>query len=225
MANDFAKGMQFYGWKQGFSTLVDDQLTPQSITGIGSPFNYVNFGLLLLHGAYGTSEDCNYGVNCEQMYFPITSGTGAQYVSMSQMNFGEVVGTNGLKWMAIFACHSLYHVNWHSMQNQHVYPYNANLHLLLGSDTDCYDAPGLSSYWATYMQHGTQNGTYSPLTIQNAWYQAAAYCYQRDGGGYPTINLAVAGDTACMNDTLQSNSATSGTWTYVSKEVYPTYTP
>jgi hypothetical protein len=225
MANNFVDAMQGYGWKQGFSTLVDDKLTAQSLQGIANPFNDVDLGLLLLHGAYGDSEDCNGGVNCKQMYFPITSGSGAQYVSMSAMDFGELVGTNGLKWMAIFACHSLYHVNWQSMQSQRVYPYNGNLHLLLGSDTDCYDGLGLTTYWAAYMQHGTQSGVYSPLTIQQAWYQAAAYSYQNSGQSYPTISFAVAGDVACMNDSLQTNSTPSGTWTYVSKEVFPTYIP
>jgi hypothetical protein len=221
LANNFVDAMQGYGWRQGFSTLADDQLTAQSLKGnFANPFNYVDLGLLLLHGAYGDSKDCNGGINCKQMYFPITSGSGAQYVSMSDMDFGELVGTNGLKWMAIFACHSLYHVNWQSMQSQRVYPYNGDLHLLLGSDTDCYDALGLTTYWAAYMQHGTQNGVYSPLTIQNAWYQAAAFSYQHSGDTYPTIVFAVAGDQACMNDSLQTNSAPSGTWTYVSTTVY-----
>jgi hypothetical protein len=220
LANNFVDAMQGYGWKQGFSTLVDDKLTAQSLQGIVNPFNDVDLGLLLLHGAYGTSEDCNGGVNCMQMYFPITSGSGAQYVSMSAMDFGGPT-TNGLKWMAIFACHSLYHVNWQSMQSQRVYPYNGNLHLLLGSDTDCYDALGLTTYWAAYMQHGIKNGTYGPLTIQNAWYQAAAYAYQNSGPTYPTIVFAVAGDAACLGDSLQTNSTPSGTWTYTTQQVYP----
>jgi hypothetical protein len=224
-AKGFTETMKGYGWNSGLN-LAEDQLTVQSLTGTGSPFNKIglDLGLLLLHCAYGTSMDCTAN-GCMQMYFPIISGTSGQYLPMSQMKFGLVAGNSGLKWMAIFACHSLDHNNWQSMQNQQVEPYTSNLHLLLGSDTDCWGAPGLMSYWARNMVNGTNNQTYSPLTIQNAWYQAANYCYTHTGQTYPTISLAVAGDVACMGDTLQTNSTPTGTWTYMSKEVYPTFTP
>lgn len=219
IANGFTETMKHYGWNSGLN-LADNQLTIQSLTGTTSPFNSVDLGLLLLHGAYGTSMDFTAN-GCMQMYFPITFGTGGQYLPMSQMTLGEVAGTNGLKWMAIFACNSLYHVNWQSMQSQRVYPYTGTLHLLLGSDTVCFDALGLQTYWAQYMQQGTNTHTYIPLTIQNAWYQSANYCYHNTGQPYPTIVLAVAGDAACIGDTLQSNSIPTGTWTYDRQQVYP----
>jgi hypothetical protein len=220
-ANGFADTMKQYGWNSGLN-LAEDQLTVQSLSGNGSPFNQVDLGLLLLHGAYGTSMDCTTQPACMQMYFPITSGTSGQYLRMSQMNLGEVAGNNGLKWMAIWACQSLYHVNWQSMQSQHVYPYNGNLHMLLGSDTVCADGPGLLAFWAQYMAYGNSTN-YSPMTIQNAWYQAAKYVYANTGQSYPTIVLAVAGDEACIDDMLQTqtNSIPSGTWTYSTQQVYP----
>ena len=90
-------------------------------------------GLLMLHGTYGTAMDCTTQPHaCEQMYFPIQSGNFASYMRMSEMNFGGSSPTNGLKWMAILACNSLYHTAWNSMQSQQVKPYNGNLHLLLG---------------------------------------------------------------------------------------------
>jgi len=85
------------------------------------------------------------------MYFPIAAGTGSQYLRMSEMNFGGPTRTNGLKWMVLDACTSLYHVNWSSMQSQNVKPYNSNLHLLLGVDTDDSVEPLIGQYFADYM--------------------------------------------------------------------------
>jgi len=91
-----------------------------------------NLAVLLSHGAYGTGADGDdYAANgCRQMYFPITSGGGGEFLALSDMNLGGS-GTNGLKWFAILACTSLYPANWQDMQNYGVYPYNGNLHLLL----------------------------------------------------------------------------------------------
>jgi hypothetical protein len=218
LATDFAIGMKNGGWKSSF-TLVDNQLTTAKLTGSGTPFNQVNLGLLMLHGTYGTSEDYNGGVNCKQMYFPITSGTSAQYLSMSQMNFGGP-GTNGLKWMAIYACRSLQHSDWSSMQSQGVKPYNSNLHLLLGCDTVCFDANFMLGSWSLYMTYGNSTN-YNPMTIQNAWYQGAQYAYKISGVNYgTTLTFAVAGDSACVNDTLQTNSAPTGNWQYFTQQVW-----
>ena len=220
--NNFIAAMQKYGWGQGFYK-VDDQLNINDLRGGGTPFNSVNFGLLMLHGTYGTAAD--YTVNgCKQMYFPIASGTSAQYLRMSEMNLGGA-GTNGLKWMAIFGCYSLYRVNWTSMQNSGVQPYNSNLHLLLGADSLIYADSRITELLAQYMTmgKGTSPGTSpTPMTIQNAWYQAAYDAYH--GASIPngtTIIYAVAGDNACQNDTLQTNSTPGGSWFYETKQVYP----
>jgi len=60
------------------------------------------------------------------------------------------------------------------------------------------------------------------MTIQAAWYQAASYIYQNTGQNYgDPIIFAVAGDSACMNDSLQTNSTPLGSWTYVKQQVWP----
>jgi hypothetical protein len=137
---------------------------------------------------------------------------------MSAMSFGGSP-TNGLEWMAIFACSSLYHENWHSMMSANIKPYNSNLHLLLGLDTSGFETDNIMALWSSMMFFG-QNG--SPMPIQNAWFQAAIQGYQLDKPNYTgVIKFAVAGDSACSGDTLTSNSAPTGTWFYNSQQVYP----
>lgn len=209
--------MSKYGWGEGFGKF-DDQLNINDLRGSGTPFNSVNLGLLMLHGTYGSAAD--YTVSgCKQMYFPIASGTSAQYLRMSEMNFGGA-STNGLKWMAIMGCFSLYHVNWTSMQGQNIKPYNSNLHLLLGADTLIYTDNHIAELWAQYMAKGT-NGT--PMTIRQAWYQAAKDAYHQSSQNYGiTVKFVVAGDTACSDDSVTSNSSPSGVWFYDTPvQVYP----
>ncbi|MGH7975741.1 MAG: DUF6345 domain-containing protein, partial [Limisphaerales bacterium] len=133
-------------------------------------------------------------------------------------------GTSGLKWIVINACHSLYHVNWSSMQAQSVKPYNGNLHMILGCDTDDVIEPLLTQYFAKYILFGKTNGV--PMTIRDAWYQAAKDAYKQgtlNGTFYPVnpMDFAVAYDTACLNDTLKTNFVPQGTWNYVMQQVYP----
>jgi hypothetical protein len=202
--------MQHWGWSNSF-VKADDQLTLSNMKGSGTPFNQVNLGVFLTHGVYGTSSD-QYANGGEQMYFPITSGTSGQWLRMSDMNLGGV-GTNGLKWMALLSCHSLYHINWDNMQLNLVYPYNSYLHLLLGSDTDCNINTTLLQLWARYMNWGTSTN-YSPMTIRAAWYQAAKDAYK--GVPFPpgtVINFIVAGDEACFADSLQTWYSPDGNWT------------
>src|SRR5208337_2793117 len=114
-ADNFITAMRQWGW-QVAPVNADNQLQISALRGSGTFFNQSSLGVLLTHGTYGSSTD--YTANdCKQMYFPITSGTSIQYLRMSEMNLGGP-GTNGLKWMALPACFSLYHANWQSMQNQ-----------------------------------------------------------------------------------------------------------
>jgi hypothetical protein len=217
-ADNFISEMQYRGWTNRF-VKADDQLKLSDMQGSGTPFNQVNLGVFLTHGAYGTTADY-YANGCNQIYFPITSGTSAQWLRMSDMNLGDA-GTNGLKWMAIKGCHSLYHSDWSSMQYYGIHPYNSNLHSLLGADTDSATSATLMQLWARYMNFGTSTN-YSPLTLRAAWYQAATDAYK--GGQFPsgtTIIFAVAGDSACMDDSLQNYSQPQGGWTYHSKQVFP----
>jgi len=210
-ADNFVSEMQHWGWSKSF-VKADDQLRLSDMQGSGTPFNQVNLGVFLGHGTYGTTADY-YANACNQMYFPITSGTGAQWLRMSEMNLGGA-GTNGLKWMALKTCVSLYPSDWQSMQYYGVYPYNNNLHLLLGSATDSATSANLLQLWAKYMNWGTSTN-YNPLTIRAAWYQAAKDAYKNVSlPSGTTIKFVVAGDTACFDDKLQLNYLPSGSWQY-----------
>ena len=218
-AENFVSEMQHWGWTKGF-VKADDQLKLSDMQGSGTPFNQVNLGVFLGHGTYGTTSD-QYANACNQMYFPITAGTSAQWLRMSDMNLGGA-GTNGLKWIAFKTCVSLYPSDWQSMQYYGIHPYNSNLHLLLGSATDSATSATLLSLWAKYMNFGTSTN-YSPLTVRAAWYQAAKDAYR--GVQFPSgtvMKFGVAGDSACLDDLLQTNNAPQGSWTYPTPvQVYP----
>ncbi len=212
-ANNFISQMSHWGWQNSL-VKVDKTLSINDLIGIGTPLNNVNLGVFMAHGAYGTGGNgIDYAANgCMQMYYPVTSGGSAQYLRLSQMNLGGS-GTNGLKWMALLSCTSMQHDNFANMQSLGVYPYNSNLHLLLGVDTVNYTSSTLLWYWAKYMNYGTSTnaGAYNPMTIRNAWYQAARTAYA--GGHYAnTINFVVGGDTACSGDYVATNSAPGGVW-------------
>jgi hypothetical protein len=216
-ANGFVDAMQQFGWRCGFRK-TDNQFSINDLRGSGTMFNSVKIGVLLTHCTYGTSID--YAANqCKQMYFAITSGNGAQYLRMSEMNLGGP-GTNGLKWMALFGCNSLQHTDWSSMQSSGVYPYNSNLHLLLGSDSIVYSSSVILKYWGQYMCFG-RNG-FSPMTIHDAWYQSAQDAYRGHNYGN-TMKFAIAGDSACMGDYVQPGASSNpgGSWTYNSQQVWP----
>jgi hypothetical protein len=220
-AKNFISEMTHWGWQNTFN-YADNQFNIGQLRGSGTIFNNVTVGLLLLHGAYGTGGNgLDYAANqCRQMYFPITSGGSAQYLRFSEMNLGGS-GTNGLKWMAIHACNSLYHVNWSDMQSKGVKPYNSNLHLLLGCDTISYASPTLPWYWSRYMNYGTSTnaGNSDPLTIREAWYQGAQTAFQNQH--FPqNLIFAVAGDSACMDDKLQTNNVPTGSWSYDTRQIY-----
>jgi len=212
----FATEMQKMGWSLGLFK-SDDSLRMIDLQGNG-PFNQVDIGLLILHCAYGTSNDSTPGHPVKQMYFPITFGTGSSYLRMSDMDFGGITPTNGLKWMALAACSSLYHVNWSSMNSQSVKPYNSNLHLLLGADTVIDIQSRIGEYWAAYMLGDTN---ITPVnrgieTIRQAWYDAFHDAYQEEGGAHTVspMKLVIAGDNACLGDYLQTqtNTVLSGSW-------------
>jgi len=215
----FINTMQHNSWKGKILDKVDDKLKISDLQGSGSPFNDVNFGMLLLHGTYGTSLD--FAANqCFQMYFPIATGGAATYLRMSDMNWGGS-GTNGLRWMAIMACFSLQHNNWASMQNKGIKPYNANLHLLSGCDTTEYTSPGLLKHFANFMAWGETNR--NPLEVRVAWYKAAEndYAYAILPDGQTPLQFAVAGDLSCYHDKLSTNYNPTGTWFYEKSQVWP----
>lgn len=219
--SSFVKTMQYYGWSNPLNK-IDDQLNINDLRGSGTPFNNVNMGVLMLHGTYGAgSSAIDYAANgCKQMYFTVTSGGSAQYLRFSEMNLGGS-GPNGLKWMVIDACFSLYQANWSSMKNKGIYPYNGNLHMILGATTETWTSDLKWYNFARYMNYGRHN-FYSPYTIRNAYYQGNTDAFQNaplpEG---TTITLAVAGDSACLDDSLQTTNTPSGSWQWVSQPVYP----
>jgi hypothetical protein len=206
----------------------NDNLKISDLQGSGTFFNDVDLGLLAVHGTYGTSFDSTPGHPVKQMYFPIASGGSAQYLRMSDMNLGGSSSTNGLKWMALLACDSLFQTDWNSMKSQSVKPYNSNLHMILGCGTDFAAEPLIGQFWADYML-GLDPTTSKPqavMKIRDAWYQAANDAYKKVGPFVsipnPTV-LAVAADSNCSEDFLQTNSPPSeSTWNYYNnKTVYP----
>ncbi len=228
VANNFLMEMEKGCWKVGYFR-HDDALTLSSLQGSGTPFNTVDIGLLILHGAYGTSFDFSTGHQFKGIYFPIAAGGGAQYLRMPEMSLGGSSPTNGLKWMALMACTSLYQANWTSMINQNAKPYNGNLHMILGSQTDMAADPLIGQYWADYMlgDPNQKPKPRDPMTIRDAWYlaarQAYAFGYTHGVANYPNpITLAVYADPNCMGDTLQTNSLPiGGTWQRDSQIVFP----
>jgi hypothetical protein len=210
-------------WQSGF-TRGDDELTIGDLRGTNTPLNGVDVAFLLTHGTYGESQDFTAG-GCKQMYFPIASGNGAQFLRMSEMKFGGD-GTNGLKWLAFPACFSLYHVNWTSMQNQHIYPYNPGLHLLLGSDTVNYTGGKIGENWAKFMV-GDAKATppRSPVSIKTAWYLGSTFAYTNARARFDQVPIifAATGDSACQGDMLQTktNTVLSGSRFYETRQVYP----
>jgi hypothetical protein len=217
---NFVESMKKGNWSQGFAK-VDDKLAISDLRGSGTIYNSVKLGLLMLHGTYGTSQDFTSGAGgSKQMYFPITSGHGAAYLRMSEMSFGSS-DTNGLKWMAIAACNSLFHTDWNNMQSMGVKPYNANLHLFLGTDTVVWTDDHIMEIWAKYMTKGKGTNA-TPMKIKDAWINAAKDAYAQSGFNYTNaMKFAYAGDTSCIDDTTSSTTTPGGTWTYSSQTVWP----
>jgi hypothetical protein len=74
------------------------------------------------------------------------------------------------------------------------------------------------------MNYGTSTNaaSSSPLTIRLAWYQAARDAFHNVPFPSGTvINYSVAGDNACHDDTLQTNSSPAGTWFFDTQQVFP----
>lgn len=230
-AENFLTEMKKGCWSLGLLKANND-LKPFDLQGSLNPFNDVDIALLILHGAYGTSLDFTTGHPFKGIYFPIVLGGGAQYVRMSDMTLGGSSPTNGLKWMAILACTSLYQQNWSSMKSQGVKPYNGNMHMILGAATDVADEPLIGQFWADNIlgNPSAQPSPIPPMKIRDAWYAAGEAAYTIGvtngvGSFYPNpMKYAVAADGNCSEDSLQTNSVPSGSgvWSYYdSQQVFP----
>lgn len=106
------------------------------------------------------------------------------------------------------------------MNNAGVHPYNGNLHLLLGGDTVTWTSNLKWYNFARYLNYGRHN-FYSPYTIRDGYYQANTDAFQNaDLPSGTVITLAVAGDSACLDDSFQTNTPPSGSWQYGSLEIF-----
>jgi hypothetical protein len=106
------------------------------------------------------------------------------------------------------------------MNTAGIKPYNSNMHLILGANTVTWTSTRKWYNFAKYVNYGVTNA--SPLTIRNAYYQGnqdAFHGVQLPSG--TTITLAVAGDSACLDDSLQTSNTPSGSWQWTSQSVYP----
>lgn len=215
-ALNFEAEMRNGAWMTGFAKR-DEELYGSDLKYNTSPFNNSNhIGLLLLHGLYGTSADW-YASQCQQIYFPLWSfgvqrdGTVTsreEWVRMSEMNFGS----DTLKWMAIKACFSLRQENVVSMDSHFVYPFNSDLHLMLGFDTVCYEDLRFSKTWANLMIK-------SNLTVYGAWVEAGRNSFK----GVPvTIRAAAWGHSGNFGDHITEYlGSSSGDLDYRSDQVHP----
>ena len=196
MAKDFREVMTGKSWKYAFIKADNDWDAPDiKKTSLGgrSIFNTCNFGLLLTHGSYG--NDGSTGTEDDNVHYTYLWLGGNDYVRLSDMDFGSA-GTNGLRWMTIFACNILRPQNYSSMNNVGIIPVNENLHLLLGWDTTGYFSYWLGKYYANYLVN-------SNYTIVNSLADAHADAYNKDSTGIANIvRIGIAGWDSCMNDSL-----------------------
>ncbi len=196
IAKDFADGMKRAGWKQQFLK-ADNQWSATDIekTSLGgnSIFNTCNFGLLMTHGSYGNSGST--GTEDDNIRYTYCWLGGNNYVRLSDMDFGSD-GTNGLKWMTIYACNILKSANYNSMNSNFKIPVNENLHLLLGPSSFTYAFDGFGKHYA-------ENLVYYTNSIINAFNNAAIYeANYHSSHVTNSITHAVSGWPACFNDSL-----------------------
>ncbi|HEY3761057.1 MAG TPA: DUF6345 domain-containing protein [Verrucomicrobiae bacterium] len=196
MSDGFSSVMKKAGWKAAFikrdSQWGDSDVKKPSLGG-NSIFNTCNFGVLMTHGSYGNSgttgqEDNN--VNYTYCWLG-----GNDYVRLSDMDFGSA-GTNGLRWMTIFACNILRPENYNSMNNAGLIPVNENLHLLLGFSSTGYASVHLGRDYANYMVNTNQ-------TIVNSLADAIADSYTENQTGITNIvTIGISGWNSCLQDTV-----------------------
>ena len=189
--------MKTAGWKPAF-VKRDSQWTHTDILkpslGGNSIFNTCNFGILMTHGSYGNSGST--GTEDDNVSYTYNWLGGNDYVRLSDMDFGST-GTNGLRWMTIFACNILREANYDSMNNAGHNPVNENLHLLLGFDTTSYAAYSLGKFYANYLVN-------SNYTIINSLADGCADSYQLNSTGITNIvRVGIVGWNSCLDDTLK----------------------
>lgn len=199
IANDFAANMKKAAWKAQFIK-ADDQWGATDIkkTSLGgsSIFNTCNFGLLMTHGSFGNTGST--GTENDNIRYTYSLMGANDRVRLSDMDFGND-GTNGLKWMTIYACNILKSENYNSMNNAGKIPVNENLHLLLGPSSFTYACSRFGDLYAHFLTESKEE----IVTAFNHAGQAEADFNQR----YLTnsITFAVSGWQACLHDKLTAS--------------------
>jgi hypothetical protein len=217
---NFEYEMSRGAWKSAFSA-HDGNLKVSDLRGSSTVFNSANIGVLMLHGTFGTSVDY-FANQCKQLYFPIWSATlspgggssvQSDWLRMSEMNFGSA-STTGLKWMLIDACCSLRSQNVDSMAGSGVFPFNDNLHFMLGADTITYTDPALEGNWARFMVK-------SNLTVWNSWVLAGQGAFKSVPPS-TVIRFAWWGHGDNLSDGIQDIlGGTSGDVDHAGAQVHP----
>jgi hypothetical protein len=197
MSDGFSAIMKKAAWKPAFvkrdSQWGDSDIKKSSLGG-NSIFNTCNFGMLMTHGSYGNSGST--GQEDDNINYTYCWLGGNDYVRLTDMDFGST-GTNGLRWMTIFACNILREANYNSMNNAGKNPVNENLHLLLGFDTTGYAAYNLGKFYANYLVN-------SNYTVINSLADGCADSYQLNSTGITNIvRVGIVGWNSCQNDSLQ----------------------
>jgi hypothetical protein len=127
---------------------------------------------------------------------------GGSYLRLSDMDFGST-GTDGLRWMTLLVCNTLYPANVTSMANNSRLPDNANLHLLLGASSFMYGTPYLGILYASNMVFDVAIKT----SFENAGRAAYAKAYASGAAAQATMTNSVTfrtmGYNSCINDTLR----------------------
>jgi hypothetical protein len=221
MMQKFAAKMTSKSWSMSFNksgtNLTVREMRKTSLGG-DSLFGQVNLGFFLDHGSYGTTTDFHTFANqSKQTYFPSdnSADNSNPWIGLSEFGFD---GGN-LRWMAMLPCNSLFPTCYSSMVTQGVFPIKTGNHLLCGATTATATGEDIGEIWATKML-----GSFlSPkLTIKDAWFAAGQKQYSYATNITHTITFRVAGWSDCMNDKLDSYSATTtGGITKVDQQVYP----
>ena len=212
-AKKFAEYMTKQGWKQTFM-LTDGQVTANDLKkaslGGRSLFNTVNIGLLITHGAYGSSYESDF-VYYSYVWFPDGS-----YLRLSDFDFGSP-GTNGLHWMNVHACGVLNQRCYNSMSNRGKLPVNGNLNLLLGCSTTTYMEGPLGLGYAFGL---TGINGKNQMTLPNAWFYAGTNAYNNLHTNTP-VNFTIVGSDNCFGDSVSSfQQSPSGNLQYLDQNVY-----
>lgn len=225
IARNFSFWMQMRGWSQKF-ILADDDLHAAALRsaafGGSNVFNEVNLGLLIGHGARGTTGDFTISGNGPlQSYYGIyhTGANAYDWVRLSQCSFGSA----NLRWMGLMTCNNLHASVYDDCWNKLALPINDDLHLLLG----CSAYSFMVGKFGTVFAEGLVGGEHSPpTTVKEAWFLAGiATQGDKVNKKRQPVTFRVAGWPNCFGDTVYEyqipNSGDPEDIEYEDRQVYP----